>query len=1000
MQKNIFLLLTFLLVFVFSGCGSNSKVDGSSEGSTSTTQFVEMKNNTIVPHDNGRDFTLKLDFVKKLDSNYLITLDGYALSVNGCSMSKVTPSYSPSSLKLDGGMNSTEILYITGTFDTNCTILGYTFTATQTVTKDSNVDKSEYSSTFDYSDPDGGGDITPPSENGYSFYNATSPLVVKQFSTTYPIKVQLTNNGFTAPGKQVVLKAFADTLGSMNTYSVITGEDGYANFEYTSPEKLPTNGIVTDALEMIFTDENNITYTQFIDLKFDASSGNGGVTSYAFDSISTVTITHAEQVAEIKAQLIYNGVPIAGKSVTMLAITDNANSVKGSITEYTVTTGVDGNAIFTYIAPSTLNDVNGTTLTLTIQYDEINDNIEDNVHLEAEPTIYFDETTDTIQGDVTLPTVVIPSDLRSVSLDTNSKTIQIDISVYKDISPYTSGSVKVELPAKVLNGIDVGQFDAYEVPVNSQGKALFNYTGPSNLQALIDNNDTESIFKFYHLENIDNKQSMKVMYELPANPHVTRNYALDIVTSGDFSMGIPEKEKTFNVLLKVKDSSGNDVSLSDENITKITVETTNSPIAQILNTDTDPYTLENKLELEPVNNSPFILCSKTSSGLVPIEVAIEFTDVNGDPQSLKTIVNVRVFSGPASAISISYVSTDQDPKRAKYVETYAISVTDEYGNRVNTRPNISLGAIVGYAVDGKEDSSYETNETKRLFYGRSDIANDRADGEIIALGSNRANFEDNTLSRADVFKYVNAEGNNTDKLVVFGERKNYEAMGKWDITKTDNNTLELKDDYYGVDREGLYYAVGHNYYQDPCRDDGREWVGTTGSDTYQLDEEGTVIVQYKYDYHLAGKDALIWVNLDGIQPDTGAMTRVGEAVKQPLRGMGLMQIPSGGYILEEGAEGYGTFIIWHSNAPERYRNAHFGYAIDTTCDYELVASSNSFDARTCDNTVGIDDDDYSGTEDVLYGTFDGTSYVTYKMTAPEDKSCIFNLVDLTISSEF
>jgi len=1000
MKKNIFLILAFLLIFVFSGCGSNSKVDSTNGGSINTEQFVEMQNNYIVTDESGRNFELTLDIVKKLDSNYLVTLDGYGLSVNGCTISATTPSYSPATLKLDGGVDSVETLYITGTFDTNCTILGYTFTATQTVTKDSNVDKSEYSSTFDYDNPNGGGNITPPSENGYSFYNATTPLIVNQFSTTYPIKVQLTNYGFTAPGKQVILKAFSNILGSMNTYSVTTGEDGYANFEYTSPAQLPTNGTVTDALEMIFTDENNITYTQYIDLTFDRSNGNGGVTSYTFDSISTVTTTHAEQVMEIKAQLIYNGVPISGKTVTMLAIENNANNIKGSITAYTVTTGVDGNAIFTYIAPSTLNEVNGTTLTLTIQFDEVNENIEDNVHLEAHPTIYFDETTDAIQGDVTLPTVVIPSELRTVSLDTNSKTIQIVISVYKDISPYPSGSVKVELPEKVLNGIDVGQFDEYEVPVNAQGLALFNYTGPSNLQALIDNDDTESIFKFYHLLNSDNKQSMKMVYELPTNPHVTRNYALDIVTSGDFSMGIPDKEKTFNVLLKVKDSSGNDVSLSDENITKITVETTNSPIAQILNTDTDPYTLENKLELEPVNNSPFILRSKISSGLVPIEVAVEFTDVNGDPQSLKTIVNVRVFSGPASAISISYVKTEQDSDRAKYVETYAISVTDEYGNRVNTRPNISLGAIVGYAVDGKEDSSYETNETKRLFYGRSDINNSIADGTIVALGNKRANFEDNTPRRADVFKYVNAEGNNTDKLVVFGERKNYEAMGKWDITKINNNTLDLKDDYYGVDREGLYYAVGHNYYQDPCRDDGREWVGTTISDTYQLDEEGTVTVQYKYDYHLTGKDALIWVNLDGIQPDTGAMTRVGEAVKQPLRGMGLLQVPSGGYILEKGAEGYGTFIIWHENAPERYRNAHFAYAIDTTCGYARVATSNAFDARTCDNRIGVDTDEYSGTPDELFGTFDGTSYVTYHMVAPEDKSCTFNLVDLTVSSEF
>ncbi|MEA1954427.1 MAG: hypothetical protein U9O24_08560 [Campylobacterota bacterium] len=1000
MKKNLFLLLTFLLIFVFSGCGSNSKVDGIPDSSTDEIAAVEMVQNYIVKNSNNLDFTLALPFTKKLESKYLVTLDGYGFTVNGCTMS-ATPSYEPAVLTLDGGAESQETLYITGTFDTNCTVFGYTFTATQTVTKDGNLDKSDFSSTFSYDDPDGG-DIAPPSSDGYTFFNATTPLEITKFNTAYPLKVQLINNEYIATGEEVELKAFNSNLGSVKEYKVTTTKEGYANFEYTSPTVLPTNGLISNALEIVFEyEENNqtVTISQFIDLNFNSSSGTGTV-NYSFGSVSNAIITHADQTAVVAAQLNFNGVPIEGKTVTMLAITNNPNNIKGSIEAYTVTTGSDGFAKFNYTGPSSLSEVNGTTVTLTVQFDETSDNIEDNVHLEVNPSIYFEETTDAIIGDITLPTVVIPGDLRVVTLDSNSKTVQIALNVYEDITPYTQGSVRVELPEKVLNGVDVGLFDEYEVQVNSQGIALFNYTGPSNLKALIDNGDTESIFKFYHTQNSENRQPMRVDYERPQNPHVTRNYELSVVTSGDFSMGIPEKEKTFNVLLQARDTSGNEVSLTDETINKITVETTNSPIAQIL--DTTNGLLVDILEIPSENNSPFILKSKELSGLVPMEVTVEFTDVNGDPQTLTTIINVRVFSGPASAISISYVSTGQDPDRSKYVETLAISVTDEYGNRVNTRPNISLGAIVGYVVDGKETTGSETNETRRLFYGRSDIIDSNANGEIIALGANQANFEDNTPNRADVFKYVNAEGNNTDKLVVFGEQKNYEAMGKWDISKIDNHTLSLKDDYYGVDREGLYYAVGHNYYQDQCREDGREWVGSTDSDTYQLDEEGTVTVTYKYDYHLTGKDALIWVNLDGVQPDTGVVTKIGETVKHTLRGNGLVAVPNGGYSLAKGASGYGTFILWHENAPERYRNGHFGYGIKdgSTCYYEVVATSNPFDARTCDNRMGVDTDNYSGTPDVMYGTLDGTSYISFYLEAAPDKACTFNLTNFATSSEF
>lgn len=713
--------------------------------------------------------------------------------------------------------------------------------------------------------------------------------------------------------------------------------------------------------------------------------------NFSFINVSNITIEHANQIADIKAQLTYKDVPIAGKTVSMLAFSEGNGRILNS---YNVTTDSTGYATFSYMAPETLTDVNGTTLNLTIQFDE------DSIHLDTNATVYFSEIAGTtIEGDVTLPIVVIPEGQREVILDSNSKTIELGIQVFKDISPYTQGSVKVELPIKVLDGVDVGIFASYEVAVNDQGIANFSYTGPSNLQALILNDDNESIFKFYHVDNSENKQEMKVLYQLPIDPHITRNYELDIVTSDDFSVGIPDKEKTFTVLLEAKDSVGNDVVVDTENITKITVLTTNSTIAQFLDTATG--TLVNSLELDAVNNSSFILKSKELSGLVPVQVTVEFDDVNGETQSLSTIVNVRVFSGPASAISISYVSTGQDAERAKYIETLAISVTDEYGNRVNTRPNISLGAIVGYAVDGSEASANETNETKRLFYGRSDVEAGNANGEIVPLGANTANFEDNTPARSEVFKYVNVEGNNTDKLVVFGEQKNYEAMGKWDISKIDDNTLSLEDNYFGVDRNDLYYAVGHNYYQDICREDGREWVGSTDSETYQLDEEGTVTVTYKYDYPLTGKDALIWVNLDGIQPDTGAITRIGETVKHTLRGAGFTKAPADGYTLLAGNSGYGTFIIWHENAPERYRNAHFAYAVKggSTCSYSVVAQSNPFDARTCNNRVAVDTDNNITTPSVEFGTEDGTSYITFYLEAGAD-DCSFDIDNITVSSEF
>jgi len=1089
MRKNILALLTFLFLFILTGCGSNSKPDGDAETSSEIVA-VEMQNNYVIQDGSGVNFTLAIPITKKLDSSYLVTLNGYGLTVNGCTMS-TTPNYSPATLTLDGGLNSVETLYVTGAFDQNCTVAGYTFTATQKVTKDSNADTRPFSATFDYSNPTGGGVVTSPTAKGYSFYNATTPLVISQANTNYDVKVQLLNDGFIIAGETVELMAFPADYGDVESYSVVTGADGYANFAYTSPKVFSANGPIQNPLEIVYKDENNNTYTQEIVLDFQSSIGgetqyslinendttvnyptqsaeiavqvtkngapvagesvtaksipasfgrigNATVTTgadgyarftyiaadtlidgtqplelvhtdengveattvvnitilekplYAFINMSNITIEHGSQKEDIKVQLTYKGVPIAEKTVNMHAFSDENGTI---LNGYSIATDSVGYATFFYMGPETLDHVNvNDTFNLTIQFDE------DATHLEGNATVKFDEKEEVIINPDT-PTVVLPSssNFHPLVLDSNSETVNIDVKVFKDNAPYTEGAVKVSLPDEAIKGVDVGIFANYNVSVNDQGIATFVYTGPSNLlQTLtspeVDNNN--SIFKFYHTENdVNESAALTVEYRVPADTHISRNYYLDVVTSGEFSMGIPDQEKTFSIELKAQDASGNDVALSDENITKTTVSTENALVAQIFDTVTG--TSVNSLDLVP---DSFVLKSKSLSGLVPLRVTMEFDDANGDPAVLNTIVNVRVYSGPASAISISYVSTTQDVDRAKYIEKLAISVTDEYGNKVNTKPNIALGAIVGYAVDGKEVSGTETNETKRLFYGKSDIENGIASGVIDPLGDddNQTTEFTDTIPE-NVFKYVNAEGDNTDKLVVFGERKNYEAMGKWDITKIDDSTLSLQDDYYGIWREGLYYAVGHNYYQDQCREDGREWIGSTDSETYQLDEEGTVIVSYKYDYHLTGKDAMIWVNLDGIQPDTGAKTRVGEAVKHTLRGGGLVKVPTDGFSLKKGTNGYGTFVVWHENAPERYRNGHFGYAIKSgsTCAYRLVASSNHIyddlgndiadtDARTCDNG----------------NSTDGTSYITFYLEADPADDCTFDITNILPSSEF
>jgi len=808
----------------------------------------------------------------------------------------------------------------------------------------------------------------------YTFYNTPAPITVDKANQEYIFKVQLINSKSIGVASEVVsVLAYDITYGEIKQMTVATDANGFATFNFKSPKSLDNLNGRDLKLTLIYDNGFSKLSTN---VKFHFNASTITPSTYQFKNQTSIVVEHFNEQKNITVDLVNgSGVGVAEKEIQIT----NIPSKFGMISSSTSKTNSAGRATFVYTSPATLDDIDGQSTTATLTFTE------DGTTISTRVTIKIKKSTKNREGDKTLPTVVVPSELRKVLLTTNSKSIDIAIKVFKNISPYTKGSVNVELPKKVLDGADVGSFSSFSVPVNENGVAIFNYTGPANLKALIDAGDKGSIFKFYHSENTaeESRQSMEVEYKISADTYVPIDYALSVNTqNNDFSMGIPELQKTFSIVLK--DRQGNIIKEKDVQIKEITVETTNGLIAKIL--DTSDNSLVNKLTLRNENNAAFIIKSKKLSGIVPLRAVIKFIDINGQEKELSTIVNVRVMSGPPSAISVSYVSTGQDKDRAKYIEKFAVSVTDEYGNKVNTRPYISLGALVGYTVDGKERAPVESNITKRLFYGRDDIATGRANGQIVTLGDevNTTNFEDNTDEQSNVFRWVNNEGANTDKLVVFGAGKNYEAMGKWDFKKiADNfNRLTLEDDYFGTDRDGLYYAVGHNYYQDQCRDDGREWLGSTDSESYQLDDEGTVVVSYKYDYHLTGKDALVWVNLNGFQADTAKDTRIGEVVKHTLRGVGLKSIPAVGYHVLAGQEITAKFEIHHENAAEWYRNAKFGYRVlPTKCSYTRIDWSDYFDARTC----------YNG------GT--GVTYVTFYVTAPV-KDCTFNIGEILVRREF
>jgi len=740
--------------------------------------------------------------------------------------------------------------------------------------------------------------------------------------------------------------------------TVSTNDGGRAIFTYNAPKDIDSvNG-------------QDTTVTLSLTLNGRTISKNVQILFKVLDiEVSEITLINETKSLEVHANnevrnisvdvVNGNGIGVQGKEVSISAI---SGMEYGAITgASTVTTDAAGHAIFTYTAPNDISVVEGKSTTVTLSTKK-----EDNSTISKEVQITF-KRLNIVDTNSSKP--IVTTTTPTVTLNSNSQNLELIISVFDDVTktPYSEGKVKVSLPAKSLQGVDVGTFREYSVDVVN-GQAIFSYTGPQNLKSLIDNNDLSSLFSFSHEENPENVATITVEYKLQ-DGYIPANYILSTSSAdGNQTMGL-KLLKTFTVYLK--DDKG--TLISDDKINKLTITSKNTTIGKLVSggSEVNAITLTGA---NAINSKSFPIQTFTLSGLLPIEIKVDFTDANGKATSRTILMNVVVLSGPPTAINISYAGVEIDSAHASYIEKLVVTVTDTYNNPVNTRPYIAVGAMVEYAVDGSSPTATRGETSPRLFHGLGSSG-----GKLESIGGKKAQFS----ASANTFRYVDYSN---DKMVTFGQGFVYEALGKWDIFDNTDSVMGLVDTYNGSTRNGLFYAVGHNHRQDLCSADGRKYIGTMKATNYQLDAEGHALIEFQYNYHLTGKDIMIWANLTGLQADTGKVGRLGEAIKHTLRGNGLTQEPSGGYTLGKGESGVAHFAIWHTTAPERYKNGHFSHAIEggSTCTYTLIDTSNNYDARVCDNG----------------GSTNGLAYVRYSIQAPADKGCTFNITRITTSGEF
>jgi len=349
----------------------------------------------------------------------------------------------------------------------------------------------------------------------------------------------------------------------------------------------------------------------------------------------------------------------------------------------------------------------------------------------------------------------------------------------------------------------------------------------------------------------------------------TINYSIDFSLDKESPMKFALNDKR-SFFLKLLDQELKSV-VPSERIIKMEIKSKQPNIVKIFdaNAQTTPT---NVLSYEKENDLVIYMKTFTRSGLADIDVKIDYINSQGKTEHIEKTYAVLVMSGPPTAFSINSAGVSYNFETKWFEHKYMISGVDRYNNIVNISPTIYVSAISGLARD---------KSGKELLYGKF--------GEV----KGTLNPEDGTFKATkSVFDNIDL---NRDSLFVFGDVKQYEALGKWDIDPYSDSadTLKLAEVFNGKTQSNLGFMVGHNYLDDISSSSNKEWqVKIDSTDgKYQLDEEGKAFVTLKYPPYFIGKRIAFAVNFLGKTPETDTVLRSGEVEIMTARNLNGVKVP-------------------------------------------------------------------------------------------------------------
>ncbi|UFH58856.1 hypothetical protein [Sulfurovum mangrovi] len=468
-MKNLLMIFTFLLSVVLTGCGSNSKPDGTSDSNGSV--IITTTNYSLVAVPDvidiaalGETRTLKLYLndndalapvegevirAKVFDQNFG-TLNTYTLTTDANGY--VGFIYSAPDTELPN-----QSLVITFELENSVPVV------------DKNVTINFNGSTVIIGDE--------LNTTNYQLVAVPDVLDVTAGGETANIDLYLNDTSVFSPVSGVVIKAqvFDQTNGTLNTYEVTTDSNGHAPFVYTAPNILPASSLViTYEIK-----DGTPALTKDVTVNFTGSTPVGkdvNTTGYELVAVpDIVEVTQEGETANIDLYLndMVNLVPVSDVLIKA-QVFDQTN---GTLNTYEVATDSNGHAPFVYTAPNTLPAI---SLVITFEVKA------GTPALTKDVTVDFNGST-TVGIDVNTTgyeLVAVPGSMNILEAG-ESRTLAVYLSNMVTQSPVPNQTIKA-----LWFDPNSGTLNSYFATTNSNGQAVFNYTAPLNLGGLSDFNIT------------------------------------------------------------------------------------------------------------------------------------------------------------------------------------------------------------------------------------------------------------------------------------------------------------------------------------------------------------------------------------------------------------------------------------------------------------------------------------------------------------------------------